>query len=219
MINIVIDGVDCTGKETQSKLLYEAFSKNNEAGVNLYSFPKYDSPTGQIIKSHLSGEERIDNKYVLANLFALDRYMELNRNPPKQLNVFDRYAQSNLIYLTLDIEDEDKLDAFISHLHRIEYLEFGIPYPDLVIFLSMPKQEVLRMISERGNKNGGDLDINERDIEFMGKVVDNGLRLANKLGWSIIDCWDEENSKMKTIEEIHDMIMRLEITRGGNDEI
>ena len=45
---ITIEGTDCSGKETQSKILYERLK---EEGVDVYrdSFPMYDTPTGKIV--------------------------------------------------------------------------------------------------------------------------------------------------------------------------
>ncbi len=45
---ILVEGTDCSGKETQSKLLVK---KLNENGIKsaYFSFPNYDSPTGKRI--------------------------------------------------------------------------------------------------------------------------------------------------------------------------
>ena len=45
---IVIEGTDCSGKETQAKLLIEHL-KERGMKVEVFSFPNYDSPTGRII--------------------------------------------------------------------------------------------------------------------------------------------------------------------------
>ena len=42
---ILIEGTDCSGKETQSKLLKEKVEKDNKTCV-YFSFPNYNSPTG-----------------------------------------------------------------------------------------------------------------------------------------------------------------------------
>ena len=45
---IVIEGTDCSGKETQTRLLVEKL-QNEGYKVKRISFPMYDSPTGKII--------------------------------------------------------------------------------------------------------------------------------------------------------------------------
>ena len=80
---ITIEGTDCSGKETQSKILYENLVKE---GYEVYrdSFPMYDTPTGKIIggcylgKEHMGkpyfeeGADKVDYK-VAALYFAADR--------------------------------------------------------------------------------------------------------------------------------------------------
>lgn len=45
---IVIEGTDCSGKETQSKMLIERLNKEN-MHTTYMSFPAYSSPTGRIV--------------------------------------------------------------------------------------------------------------------------------------------------------------------------
>lgn len=212
MINIVIDGVDCTGKETQTKLLYEALSASNMSGVNLYSFPKYESPTGGIIKSYLDGNIQLDNIYARSGLFALDRYMELERNPPNVINIFDRYTQSNLIYSTIGMSNDELID-YVDYCHEYEYVKLGLPIPDIVIFLYLPPDKIVEAIHERGNKVGEELDINERDSDFIRSVCVNASHLANTLNWNVINCWDTVNNRMRSINDIHNEIMNINIVR------
>ena len=45
---IVVEGTDCSGKETQSKLLEERLNSIGKKCVR-FDFPNYESPTGKII--------------------------------------------------------------------------------------------------------------------------------------------------------------------------
>ena len=45
---IVIEGTDCSGKNTQSILLAKKLNAMGYKAINL-SFPMYDTPTGKII--------------------------------------------------------------------------------------------------------------------------------------------------------------------------
>ena len=55
---IVIEGTDCSGKETQTNLLLK---KLNSEGIKVekFSFPNYQSPTGKIIGGPYLGKEYI----------------------------------------------------------------------------------------------------------------------------------------------------------------
>ena len=55
---IVIEGTDCSGKNTQSKLLKERLEKDGE-NVVIVSFPVYDSPTGKIVGGPYLGKPSI----------------------------------------------------------------------------------------------------------------------------------------------------------------
>ncbi len=52
---IVVEGTDCSGKETQTRLLTERLQKENIKVARL-SFPMYDTPTGKIIGACLLGK-------------------------------------------------------------------------------------------------------------------------------------------------------------------
>ena len=45
---IVIEGTDCSGKETQTKLIEKKLKEQGYKCMRL-SFPVYDSPTGEIV--------------------------------------------------------------------------------------------------------------------------------------------------------------------------
>ena len=45
---IVVEGTDCSGKETQTKLLYERLRAENFPVASM-SFPRYETSTGKIV--------------------------------------------------------------------------------------------------------------------------------------------------------------------------
>ena len=55
---ILIEGTDCSGKETQSKMLIDAL-KEEGYQVESFDFPHYDSPTGRIIGGPYLGKKEI----------------------------------------------------------------------------------------------------------------------------------------------------------------
>ena len=59
---IVIEGTDCSGKETQSKLLVKRLT---EKGIKCasFSFPMYDTPTGRIVGGAYLGKPEICDGY------------------------------------------------------------------------------------------------------------------------------------------------------------
>ena len=61
---IVIEGTDCSGKETQSKLLIERL--NNEGlKTEYFSFPKYDTPSGRIVGLSYLGKPYLAEELIM----------------------------------------------------------------------------------------------------------------------------------------------------------
>ena len=57
---ILIEGTDCSGKETQSNILEENLIKDGYKVFKM-SFPVYDSPTGKIVGGPYLGKESISS--------------------------------------------------------------------------------------------------------------------------------------------------------------
>ena len=62
---IVIEGTDCSGKETQSKMLINKLSRNGEK-THYLCYPDYDTPTGKIIGLPYLGKSYIAEDFVRA---------------------------------------------------------------------------------------------------------------------------------------------------------
>ena len=62
---IVIEGTDCSGKETQSKLLIDKLSKGGKK-THYLCYPDYDTPTGKIVGLPYLGKEYIAENFVMA---------------------------------------------------------------------------------------------------------------------------------------------------------
>ena len=52
---IAVEGLDGSGKGTQSELLYKTLTERYEK-VKLLSFPDYDNPSSTLVKMYLDGE-------------------------------------------------------------------------------------------------------------------------------------------------------------------
>ena len=74
---IAVEGLDGSGKGTQSELLYKKLAERCES-VKLLSFPDYDNPSSTLVKMYLDGEfgkKPSDvNAYAATMFFAADRY-------------------------------------------------------------------------------------------------------------------------------------------------
>lgn len=211
---IVIEGTDSSGKETQSKKLYERLA---EKGINVrkITFPNYESPACTPVKMYLAGEfgevASDVNPYPVSAMFAIDRYASYKTDWEEFYKsggvlVTDRYVQSNMIHQASKISDEEKKKEFLNWLDDLEFEKIGIPRPDCVIFVNMPTEFARELMKNRNNKITGEKvkDIHEKDEAYMKKSYENACKMAKDYKWKEIMC--VEDDKLKTIEKISDEI-------------
>ena len=214
---IVIEGTDSSGKETQTKKLYERLANEVEK-VRKISFPNYESPACEPVKMYLAGafgDNALNvNPYPVSTMFAIDRYASYKMDWESFYNaggiiVTDRYTTSNMVHQALKIENIDEKSKYLGWLEDLEYNKMGIPKPDLVIFLNMPTEMAVKLMEARKNKITGEekKDIHEKDTSYLKKSYDNACDIAKKYNWQEIKC--VENKRLKTIEEIGEEIYTL----------
>lgn len=214
---IVIEGTDSSGKETQTKKLYERLEREIK-NVRKLSFPNYKSPACEPVKMYLAGafgDNALDiNPYPVSTMFAIDRYAsykmeweEFYKN--NGVIVTDRYTTSNMVHQASKIENLDRKKEYLDWLEDLEYFKMGIPKPDLVIFLNMPTEMAVKLMEERKNKITGEekKDIHEKDTSYLKKSYDNACEIAKKYNWQEIRC--VEDGRLKTIDEIGEEIFLL----------
>ena len=78
---IVLEGLDGSGKGTQTALLFESLRKRTE--VRKISFPDYESPSSALVKMYLNGEFSENpegvNAYAASSFYAVDRYASFQK--------------------------------------------------------------------------------------------------------------------------------------------
>ncbi|MBQ4105622.1 MAG: deoxynucleoside kinase [Clostridia bacterium] len=203
---IVIEGLDGSGKATQSRILMEKLSEKYT--VKKLSFPDYDSDGSAPVRMYLGGELGDDpscvNSYAAASFYAVDRvtsYLKNWRSDYEQgtLFVLDRYTTSNMVYMTSKLP-RDRWDEFISWLSEYEYDRLGLPRPDGVIYLDMPTDVSQRLMTGRYNSDESKKDLHEKNVDFLRACRESALYAAKQQGWKVIPCSDGENPL--SIEEI-----------------
>ncbi len=212
---IVIEGVDSSGKETQTKLLFE-YLQNNGLNTKKISFPDYESDFCMPVKGYLAGElgDNPDdvNAYAASSFYAIDRYASYKRDWGKfyesgGIIVCDRYVTSNIVHQAMKIKGDKT--AFIEWLADYEYEKLGLPRPDVVIFLDMPPVAAQYLMKNRANKITGEAqkDIHEKNSDYLIAAYNNAVDVAEKCGWKRVVCAEELN--IRTIEDIHKEIISI----------
>ncbi|MFQ5800907.1 MAG: dTMP kinase [Candidatus Hydrothermarchaeales archaeon] len=183
-IFVVIEGIDGSGKGTQSKLLYRWLKKRGYE-VFLTKEPT-DSKIGRIIREGLK-EGKLDPTSE-ALLFAADRKQhttqissELERN---KVVISDRYLPSSLAY-----QGAHGLDGeWINNINK------SALRPNLLIILDIDPEVAMERVNSRGKKT----DYFEK-LDFLKKVREIYLNHPEGL---IVDA-------SRPVDEVHEEIKRI----------
>lgn len=197
---IVIDGIDSSGKATQAKLLANRLLSEGK-NVERIEFPRYGVPVfGELLGECLAGKHgdfaHLDPK-IASTLYALDRYEAKTRIAEwlskGSIIISDRYTSSNQIHQGGKIIDKEKREAFLSWITRMEYEVLGIPKPERTIYLRVPVETSLALLTnEREKKNAAldtsGLDVVEKDRMYVERSFESAEELAHKESWKTIEC-------------------------------
>ena len=211
---IVIEGLDSTGKETQSNLLVDKL-RNEGNKVLKISYPNYDSRSSELVKMYLNGEilenpEDI-NPYATSTFYAADRYITYIKEYKDIWNdydyiIADRYVESNMIYQLTKLWNKKDPVKFISWLIQLEYSLNKLPYPDLILYLTVPLEVSTKLLSDRSKKNNVQLDIHEKNLSYLDRCNIVARYCCNLFSWKEIECATSDKNNIDSIEDIHQRI-------------
>ena len=211
---IVIEGVDSSGKATQSRLLEEKLKKDKKSVISV-EFPNYKSDSSSVVKMYLGGDFGTDpnsvSPYAASTFFAVDRFASVNGEwkhcfSNGNVVIADRYTTSNMVHQASKIPDINEKSKFLDWLYDFEYNILSLPKPDLVIFLDMPVENARQLMKNRANKinNSSVKDIHESNEDYLNQSYSNACFVAEKYGWKRIKC--AIDGKVRTIEDISEEI-------------
>ena len=211
---IVIEGVDSSGKATQSKILSDRLKKDGKSVISV-EFPNYKSDSSSVVKMYLGGDFGTDpesvSPYAASTFFAVDRFASVKAEWKDYFSggnivIADRYTTSNMVHQASKIENSEEKSKFLDWLYDFEYNILSLPKPDLVIFLDMPVENARQLMKDRANKinNSSVKDIHESNEDYLNKSYENACFVAEKYGWNRIKC--AVDGKVRTIDDISDEI-------------
>ena len=209
---IIFEGLDGSGKGTQTNLLCQAL-RARSGDLRQITFPDYESDSSALVRMYLSGRfgQRPDdvNAYAASTFYAVDRFASYKTDWGEfyrtgGLVVSDRYTTSNAVHQCSKLPPMH-WDGFLDWLFDFEYKKMGIPAPDAVVYLSVDVEVSQGLLAARYHGDAAKMDIQEKDTEYLARSRAAAEYCAHKLGWRRIDCTREENGKkiMRTPEDIH----------------
>ncbi len=217
---VVLDGLDGSGKATQTRLLKERFEKDGTPYETI-DFPSYDRTVfGKLLGEALAGKRgdflHVDPR-IGSTLYALDR-MEMSSTICGWLSegkavIADRFTSSNQIHQGGKIEDIKDRDEFLNWLDTMEHEVLKVPRPDAVIYLRVPIETSAQLLREkRAAKNrilkDGEQDTVERDTEYVARSYESAQYLAEtRPNWHVVDCM--QGAEIRTPASIHEDVYNI----------
>lgn len=187
---IAIEGIDQSGKKTQTKLLAQSL-RNRGYKVGTVSFPVYRSPSGHQIRAYLDGKYRLPFPGVCI-LYSLNRWEHLDllakQMAESHFLAANRYTPSGLAYGM----------AGGLKVRWLKSLDEGLPQPNKVIVLDVPIDASFAR-KRRGR------DVHEASATYLHKVRESYLKLASRHHWCVVDGTDS----MREVQERIRKCLRL----------
>lgn len=169
---IVIDGIDQSGKKTQTELLARKIRHHGFSCI-IWSFPAYHTVIGRRLKAYLVGKEKLELR-VIHLLYAANKWevaAKINEQKARGIVVIaNRYTPSNLAYGAVHG----------LSLNWLKTLEADLPKPNQIFILDVPvKISFGRKTRQR--------DIHEEDAAYLNRVRRMYLRLAKQYDWTVVN--------------------------------
>jgi dTMP kinase len=214
---IVIDGLDGSGKGTQFRILVQKLKELNY-DIAEVDFPRYGKPSAVFVERYLRGEfgtaDQVKPK-AASIFYALDRFgakEEMRDDLEKgKILISNRYVSSSQGHQAGKIKDSEQRKAFLNWLDELEYEIFGIPRPDLGLFMDVPPEIGQKLVDQKESREyiqGKKRDIHEDDLNHLENAYQAYQELvASDSAWEKIDCV-RQNGKIKTIEEISELVLK-----------
>lgn len=186
---IVLEGIDGSGKSTQTSLLLKHLKKEGYKAVTL-DFPQYREKSAGLLEEYLAGKYGLAkdvNPYAASIFYAVDRYdvsFKIRNWLDKGIIVVaDRYVGSNVGHQGGKIKSEQALAKFILWLYELEYDIFKIPKPHRTFFLDIPPKIAQKLCEDPERRKKKKKDIHERDIKHFldtNKAYHHAMRMFPK---------------------------------------
>ena len=209
-----IEGPDGSGKETQvaefeKRLIAEGYP------VKTMSFPRYDTPTGKLVKEYLTGKFGDPNSFspwISSMFFADDRLAAASQIKQYlaegNVVILNRYVSSNAAHQGGKINDPNERKKIVQRILRFEYEILELPRPSLTIILDVTPEISLANLQKRAVAKGLKLDGHETLTHVRN--AREAYHLLSELypqDYHLLSCM--EQGKMLTVEVIHEKIWKV----------
>ena len=205
---ITFDGLDCSFKETNSKMYLEYLLQRGEKAA-LYSFPRYNMEQSIFVKEYLAGNYGKKNELdttAVSMFYMMDMFDCAQKEIIPKLKegytvVLDRYWYCNIFYrLGLG----GAYSAIVGHniISQIENLanQLCLPKSDIIVKLKSDPDVMLDFIHRKNSK----ADQHESDDKYLltvAKVFDV-IDLSKYVTDRVVDVYTTKDKQIRNKEDI-----------------
>lgn len=212
---IAIEGIDGSGKGTQSGLLTQRLIDLGYRASSI-QFPRYSATTfGEAIGDFLNGRfgslEEV-HPQLAAVLYAGDRFESLNvlneALESSDVVVLDRFTASNFAHQAAKLQGEER-EKLINWIDDIEHRVFGLPRPDLNVLLDISSTWSRELVSRKDERDytSEEADIQENDRPYLERVRQCYRDIAGtRDNWNVVACLADDGT-LRPVEAINDDVL------------
>jgi dTMP kinase len=218
---IVIEGIDGSGKGTQTELLVKKLKKEKKKVV-VDDYPRYETSfwgrhVGRMLSKEFGNPMNV-SPYLTVLPYMLDEADGSRKTIDPALKkgkivISNRYFTSNVHQIAKRPEKERKI--FADWLWDAGYNQMKITKPDLVLVLLVDpeicRENILKKL-ERSYTKGQAMDAPEEDFNHQMETAKEYKKMAKKEAdiWVLINCC--KKGKLMSKEKINEIIL-LEIKK------
>ena len=125
----------------------------------MLDFPRYKEQSGFMVSKYLNGEygTLADIGPELGSMFyAIDRFdakkEALHLLETCDIVIANRYVSSNMIHQATKMDSYEAIDKYLSWIYHLEFSVFGIPKPDLIVYLKISAETSHRLIAQKAQR-------------------------------------------------------------------
>lgn len=221
---IVFEGIDGSGKSTQTKLLIKSLKKEGYK-IAFIDFPQHGQKSAGLVDEYLTGKYGTAEEvtpYQASIFYACDRYDASFkiRNWLKEgkIVIADRYIGSNIGHQGGKIKNKKERKKYLKWLYNLEYGIFKIPKPDINFILKVPPRIAQSLSGKITDKEkmakkkrylGGKKDIHEENLTHLKNTAKAYLDASKEFprDFKIIECF--RGGKLLPPEIIHREVLNI----------
>ena len=212
---IVIEGTDGSGKTVQWKMLGQHL-KDKGHHIKFVDFPQYSKASAGPLNSYLRdiyGKATDFPPHPSSSFYMIDR-IDLTYHKDGNMREWlsegkivlaNRYTASSGGHQGGKIKDEKELIEFLRWLFLTEYHYFGIPKPDLNVFLNVPF-DVSKDL--RAKRNASFSDAHESNEQHLINAERAYQIMVREFPEDFVEITCVKNGELLSPEEIHEKVVK-----------